>query len=107
MESRTLYVVTLNWRDCDPLISVVGFEFSSVDAKAVELAKEELDRAVDDEITGSDNPEDANESDIRERLESDLCSTGVCRFRFPEDVEDLGLDAEHVQELEEHQITVY
>ena len=24
MENRTLYVVTLFWRDCDPFISVAG-----------------------------------------------------------------------------------
>jgi hypothetical protein len=98
-------VVTFNWRDCDPLISVAGFDFHTVDAKACELAREELDRAVEDDLTGSDGSE--SESEIRDRLESDLCSTGVNRFAYPTDLEDLGIDAEHVHELETQGLTVY
>ena len=101
---RTLYVVTFNWRDCDPFISVAGFDFSAVDAKACELAKDELEEAVDQELV---NDDDSNEEDVRSRLESDLCSTGVCRFEYPAHIDDLGLDAEHVHELEQDGIAVY
>ena len=107
MENRTLYVVTLFWRDSDPFISVAGFDQTSVKSKADELADEELNSAVDDNILSADNPETIDESDVRSNLESDLCSTGLNQFTYPADLDTLGIDAEHVTELEQDGITVY
>lgn len=104
---KTLYVVTLFWRDCDPFISVAGFDQKTVKAKSDELADEELERATEDNLEASDNSESIDESDVRSNLESELCSTGVNSFTYPADVQMLGIDAEHVQELESDGITVY
>jgi hypothetical protein len=104
---KTLYVVSLFWRNCDPFLSVAGFDQKTVKSKADELANEELDRATEENLEASDNPEAIDESDVRSNLESDLCSTGVNRFEYPADVETLGLDPEHVHELEQDGITVY
>ena len=105
MESRTLYVETLFWRNCDPFLSVAGFDHKTVKARASELAKDELDEAVDQELVNADD--DTNEADVRDNLETELCSSGVNQFTYPTDAESLGLDSEHLQELEQDGITVY
>ena len=107
MENRTLYVVTLFWRDCDPFISVVGFDSSAVNTKAQELAKDEIERAIDDEIAAEAEDGNITEDEARANLESDLCSTGLNQFTYPADLDTLGIDAEHVTELEQDGITVY
>ncbi len=101
---KTLYVVTLFWRDCDPFLSVAGFDSNRVQSKADELADDEIETAVDDAMSIEESESDES---VRQNLESDLCSTGVNQFIYPADVKTLGLDAEQVQELEQDGITIY
>jgi hypothetical protein len=104
-ETRVLYVGSLFWRDCDPILSVAGFDHNAVSHKLAELAKDELDEAVDADMSGAEDGTDAG--DVRDNLETELCSTGVNQFAYPADLETLGIDAEHRAELDADGLTVY
>jgi len=102
---KTVYVETLFWRYSDPLFTVAGFNRAAVIEQARKLAEDELETAVDQDICGAENPADVDEDSVRDNLESDLCSTGLCEFTYTDAVRDI-LDAEHVQELDREGLTI-
>jgi len=104
-ETRVLYVGSLYWRDCDSILSVAGFDHNAVSHKLAELAEDELEEAVDADMIGAEDGTDAG--DVRDNLETELCSTGVNQFAYPADLDTLGIDAEHAEELTRDQITIY
>ena len=104
MDGRVLFVGSLYWRDCDPLLSVAGFNETAVSDKLAELAKEELEEAVDRDMIDAEDGTD--ESDIRANLENELFY-GASEFAYPADVDTLGIDAEHKEELSRDGLTIF
>jgi hypothetical protein len=104
--TKTLYVETIFWRECDALLSVAGYDRKQVKDKADALAEEEIALAVEQEIESCANPEEVDAEEIQTRLTSGFCSTGIHPFSSTE-IDSLGIPKENLAELESDGITVY
>lgn len=102
---KMVYVETIFWKNCDPLLTVAGFDRAAVIEEARKLADDELEDAVDNEIVLADDPCNADVDAIRDNLDSDLCSTGCSEFRYEDAIRDI-LDAEHIAELDSEGLTI-
>jgi len=102
---KTVYVETIFWRNCDPLLTVAGFDRAAVIEQARKLADDEIENAIDDEIAAESEDGDITEDEARDNLASDLCSTGLHEFTYTDVVRNI-LDAEHVHELDTEGITI-
>ena len=102
--TKTLYVSTVYWRNCDTLFSVAGWSKSAVGIKASRLADEELENAVEQEYFGED-ADSLDENEVRMSLNDDLIVTRVHAFDYPN--ESLAIPKENQTELEQDGITVY
>ena len=104
MENQPVFVGSLWWRDCDPILTVVGCDRERVEKELDRLAAEELEEAVDQEAVNAQADIDSeDEANIRANLEGELMTGGV----FAESLDSLGLEAENLRELETDGLTVY
>ena len=86
-----VYACSIFWRDCDPMLTVIGLTPDIVDQQVRGLETEEIERAVEDAYIDGDDPNALGEAALRAEL--DLCETGTHTFElsdFPDaDVAEL------------------
>ena len=90
-QETQVWGTSLYWRDCDPFVSVVGFNKEDIEIKARELAEDELKRVLDELPSGEEN-------------DLVLCGGQVFEYRVKDFI--LPSDHEHLRELAEDGITV-
>ncbi len=96
-EQRTVYVGSLWHQNCDPFMSVVGFDANKVEAKLEELAQEEFNRCTDQDAAG----------DLV--FEDDIMGGGVFPeplFRLVDFIEDSNRLDEYMADLESDGIAI-
>ena len=89
-QETQVWATSLYWQDCDPFVSVVGFNKKNVERMARELAEDEQERMLNELLPGEEDPV--------------LCGGQVFEYRVKDFI--LPSDREHLRELAEDGITV-
>lgn len=101
MDSNTLvYAVAIFWRDCDPVDGIAGLKLSDVKKALASSIKEELDRAVDDQMSAEGYKD---EQQVMENLESLLLHSGISEFKLS----NMGLTDGEIKESESDGLVHY
>lgn len=87
----TVWATSLYWRDCDPFISVIGFNRVKVERRAQEIATQEIADAQDGLEDG-------------EYLQDVLCGGKAFQYSVSDFIPET--DLEHLRELAEDGLTV-
>jgi len=87
-QDTRIFASSLYWHDCDPFISVVGFNRGEVQARLDEIAVEEMDREKEEDLDG----------------DTYLCGGEVLEYSVSDFISPS--DTEHLRELAEDGITV-